>query len=140
MAISTDIIVGFPGETDADFRDTLGLLDEVQYDSVFSFKYSPRPNTPALALGDDVPEEEKGRRLTFLQERQKLIQYNKNAAMQGQVLEVLVDGRPRSRFTLSGRLTNNRVVNFDGPDDLMGRIAKVEITGFTANSLKGVRI
>jgi len=140
MAISTDIIVGFPGETDADFRDTLGLLDEVQYDSVFSFKYSPRPNTPALALGDDVPEEEKGRRLTFLQERQKLIQYNKNAAMQGQVLEVLVDGRPRSRFALSGRLTNNRVVHFFGPDDLKGRIAKVEITGFTANSLKGVRI
>ena len=140
MAISTDIIVGFPGETDADFRDTLSLLDEVQYDSVFSFKYSPRPNTPALALGDDIPEEEKGSRLTFLQESQKLIQYNKNSAMQGQVLEVLVDGRPRSRFTLSGRLSNNRVVNFDGPDDLMGRIVNVQITGFAANSLKGVRI
>jgi len=140
MAISTDIIVGFPGETDADFRDTLSLLDEVQYDSVFSFKYSPRPNTPALALGDDIPEEEKGSRLTFLQERQKLIQYNKNSAMQGRVLEVLVDGRPRSRFTLSGRLSNNRVVNFDGPDDLMGRIVNVQITGFAANSLKGVRI
>ena len=74
-----------------------------------------------------------------MQERQKLIQYNKNAAMKGQVLEVLVDGRPRSHFTLSGRLSNNRIVNFDGPDDLMGRIVKVEITGFSANSLKGVR-
>jgi tRNA-2-methylthio-N6-dimethylallyladenosine synthase len=140
MAISTDIIVGFPGETEADFRNTLGLLDEVEYDSVFSFKYSPRPNTPALALGDDIPEEEKGSRLTSLQERQKLIQYNKNAGMQGQVFEVLVDGRPRSHFTLSGRLSNNRVVNFDGPDDLMGRIVKVQITGFAANSLKGIRI
>ena len=140
IAISTDIIVGFPGETDADFRDTLSLLDEVQYDSVFSFKYSPRPNTPALALGDDVPEEEKGSRLTFLQERQRLIQYNKNASMQGQAFEVLVDGRPRSHFTLAGRLTDNRVVNFDGPDELMGRIVEVQITGFAANSLKGALI
>jgi tRNA-2-methylthio-N6-dimethylallyladenosine synthase len=140
IAISTDIIVGFPGETEADFRDTLSLLDEVQYDSVFSFKYSPRPSTPALELSDDVPEEEKGRRLTLLQEQQKLIQYNKNAGTQGQVFEVLVDGRPRSNFTLSGRLSNNKIVNFDGPDDLLGRIVKVQITGFSANSLKGAGI
>ncbi len=140
IAISTDIIVGFPGETEADFRDTLSLLDKVQYDSVFSFKYSPRPNTPALELGDDVPEEEKGSRLALLQERQKLIQYDKNAGAQGQVFEVLVDGRPRSNFTLSGRLSNNKIVNFNGPDDLLGRIVKVQITGFSANSLKGVRI
>jgi tRNA-2-methylthio-N6-dimethylallyladenosine synthase len=140
IAISTDIIVGFPGESEADFRDTLSLLDKVQYDSVFSFKYSPRPNTPALELGDDVPEEEKGSRLALLQERQKLIQYNKNAGAQGQVFEVLVDGRPRSNFTLSGRLSNNKIVNFNGPDDLLGRIVKVQITGFGANSLKGVSI
>jgi tRNA-2-methylthio-N6-dimethylallyladenosine synthase len=140
IAISTDIIVGFPGETEADFRDTLSLLDKVQYDGVFSFKYSPRPNTQALELGDDVPEEEKGSRLALLQEQQKLIQYNKNAGAQGQVFEVLVDGRPRSNFTLSGRLSNNKIVNFNGPDELLGHIVKVQITGFSANSLKGVGI
>jgi tRNA-2-methylthio-N6-dimethylallyladenosine synthase len=138
IAISTDIIVGFPGETEADFRDTLSLLDEVQYDNVFSFKYSPRPNTAALSLPDCVSDEEKGRRLEVLQERQKLIQYNRNAAYQGQVMEVLVDDKARSRFSLAGRTTNNKIVNFDGPEILMGQIVPVQITGFSANSLKGV--
>jgi tRNA-2-methylthio-N6-dimethylallyladenosine synthase len=140
IAISTDIIVGFPGETDADFRDTLQLLDEVQYDCVFSFKYSPRPNTRALELRDEVPDEEKGARLKLLQDQQKLIQFNKNAAYRGQVVEVLVDGRARSNFALSGRMTNNRIVNFDGPETLLGTFADVEITGFSANSLKGVLV
>jgi tRNA-2-methylthio-N6-dimethylallyladenosine synthase len=140
IAVSTDIIVGFPGESEEDFRDTLSLLDQVQYDSVFSFKYSPRPKTAALELGDDVGEEEKGRRLTVLQEQQKLIQYNKNAAYQGQVVEVLVDGRARSRFALAGRMSNNRIVNFDGPESLLGHIVKLEVAGFSANSLKGVWI
>jgi tRNA-2-methylthio-N6-dimethylallyladenosine synthase len=138
IAISTDIIVGFPGESEADFEDTLSLLDQVQYDSVFSFKYSPRPNTAALDLRDEVPEGEKGRRLTVLQDHQKLIQYNKNSAYVGQVLEVLVEDRARSHYALAGRSTNNKVVNFDGPEELMGRFVPVEITGFSANSLKGV--
>lgn len=138
IALSTDIIVGFPGETEADFQDTLSLLDEVQYDNVFSFKYSPRPNTAALSLPDGVSEEEKGRRLKVLQEQQKLIQYNRNAAYLGQIMEVLVDDNARSRFSLAGRTTNNKIVNFDGPETLMGQIVPVEITGFSANSLKGV--
>ncbi len=137
IALSTDIIVGFPGETEADFQDTLSLLDEVQYDNVFSFKYSPRPDTAALALPDNTAEEEKGRRLKFLQERQKLIQYNKHAAYLGQVVEVLADGRARSNFRLAGRTTTNKIVNFDGPESLMGHIVPVQITGFGANSLKG---
>jgi tRNA-2-methylthio-N6-dimethylallyladenosine synthase len=140
IAISSDIIVGFPGETERDFMDTISLLDRVQYDSVFSFKYSPRPNTQALDLEDEIPEEEKGRRLSFLQDRQRLIQYNKNAAFLGQVEEVLVEERARSRFSLAGRTSSNRVVNFDGPEDLMGRFIPVQITGFSANSLKGIRI
>ncbi len=73
-----------------------------------------------------------------LQEQQKLIQYNKNAAYHGQIVEVLVDGRARSNFKLSGRSSNNKIVNFDGPESLMGRIVRVEISGFSANSLKGV--
>ncbi|NWG14078.1 MAG: tRNA (N6-isopentenyl adenosine(37)-C2)-methylthiotransferase MiaB [Acidobacteria bacterium] len=137
IAISTDIIVGFPGETEADFQATLSLLDEVQYDWVFAFRYSPRPNTAALNLQDDVPDEEKRRRLSLLQEQQRLIQYNRNAAYQGRILEVLADGRAKSRFTLSGRTTENRIVNFDGPETLLGRIVPVAITGFGANSLKG---
>ena len=140
IAISTDLIVGFPGESEADFRDTLSLIDEVQFDSAFSFKYSPRPNTPALDLPDEVPEQEKGRRLMILQEQQRLIQYNKNAACQGRVMDVLVDGRAKSRFSLAGRTTENKIVNFDGPDSLMGRIAPVRISGFSANSLKGIRV
>ena len=88
IAVTTDIIVGFPGETEEDFQDTISLIDQVQYDSVFSFKYSPRPNTAALDLPGEIPEEEKGRRLIYLQERQKLIQYNKNASYLGKTVEV----------------------------------------------------
>jgi len=138
IAISTDIIVGFPGETEADFRDTLHLLDEVQYDCVFSFKYSPRPNTHALELRDDLEDEQKGARLKLLQDQQKVIQLNKNAGFQGRVVEVLTEGRARSNFSLSGRMSNNRIVNFDGPDFLLGQFVQVEISGFSANSLKGV--
>ncbi len=138
IAISTDIIVGFPGETEADFQDTLSLLDEVQYDNVFSFNYSPRPNTAALEFADNTSDEEKGRRLGILQEQQKLIQYNKNAAYLDQVMEVLVDDKARNRFNLAGRTTNNKIINFDGPENLMGQIVAVRITGYSANSLKGV--
>jgi len=138
IAISTDLIVGFPGETDGDFRDTLSLLDEVQYDSAFSFKYSPRPNTAALSLPGEIPEEEKGSRLEILQEHQKRIQEKKNAAYLGRFMEVLVEGNARSRYSLTGRTGNNKIVNFDGPEALMGRIVDVEITGSSANSLKGV--
>jgi tRNA-2-methylthio-N6-dimethylallyladenosine synthase len=140
IAISTDIIVGYPGETEADFQDTLTLLDAVQYDSAFSFKYSRRPHTAALNLSDEVPEEEKGRRLTLVQQKQKLIQYKRNEAYQGRILEVLVEDKARSRFRLMGRASNNKIVNFDGPETLIGKFIQVEITGFSPNSLKGVWI
>ncbi len=138
IAISTDLIAGFPGESEADFQDTLSLLDEVQYDSVFSFKYSPRPHTAALDFPDEISEEEKGRRLDMLQQKQRLIQYSRNAAYLGQRLEVLVEGNARSRFRLMGRLSNNKIVNFDWPDAKIGQFIKVEITGFSPNSLKGI--
>ncbi len=138
IAISTDIIVGFPGETEEDFRDTLQLLDEVQYDCVYSFKYSPRPNTVALGLGNDLPEEEKGRRLQALQEQQRLIQFNKNAGHVGEILEVLAEEKARSKFDLAGRASNNKIVNFDGPDSLIGQFVQIKVTGFSANSLKGI--
>src|SRR4029077_1299185 len=81
IAITTDIIVGFPGETEADFAETLSLLDEVRYDSLFSFKYSPRPNTPSLKMPDAISEEEKSRRLAVLQEKQREIQGERNATL-----------------------------------------------------------
>ncbi len=140
IAISTDIIVGFPGETEADFQDTLRLLDEVQYDSVFSFKYSPRPNTHALKLSGEVGDEEKGARLKLLQDQQRVIQFNKNSAYQGRTYEVLADGKARLNFALTGRMSNNKIVNFDGPESMLGNFVNVEITGFSANSLKGVLV
>lgn len=138
IAISTDLIVGYPGETEEDFQDTLTLMDEVQYDSAFSFRYSPRPNTAAFNLPDDVPDEEKGRRLTLLQERQKEIQYERNSEYPGKRMEVLVEANARSRMRLMGRTGNNKIVNFDGPDTLIGTLVQVEITGFSPNSLKGI--
>jgi tRNA-2-methylthio-N6-dimethylallyladenosine synthase len=86
-SITTDIIVGFPGETERDFEETLALLDEVQYDSLFSFKYSPRPNTAALAMPDHIPEEEKQRRLVIVQEKQRAIQIRRNAELIGAIEE-----------------------------------------------------
>jgi tRNA-2-methylthio-N6-dimethylallyladenosine synthase len=140
ISISTDLIVGFPGETEADFRDTLSLLDAVQYDSVFSFKYSPRPNTSALILPDEIAEKEKGSRLEQLQDRQREIQYRKNETYMRLKMEVLVEDKAKTRFSLTGRTSNNKIVNFNGPEILMGRFVQVEITGFSPNSLKGVWI
>jgi tRNA-2-methylthio-N6-dimethylallyladenosine synthase len=140
IAISTDIIVGYPGERDEDFLDTLSLLDAVQYDSAFSFKYSPRPNTAAFNVPDDVPDEEKRKRLDVVQKRQKEIQSQKNAEWIGRRLEVLVEDKARSRVSLTGRSSDNRIVNFDGPENLIGYFAQVEISGSSPNSLKGVWI
>jgi tRNA-2-methylthio-N6-dimethylallyladenosine synthase len=137
ISISTDIIVGFPGETESDFQDTLSLLDEVQYDSAFSFTYSPRPFTAALDLHDEISNEEKGRRLAAVQERQQQIQYRRNAAYLGRRVEILVENKARSRVNLSGRMGNNKIVNFDGSETLMGQIVQVEIAGYSPNSLKG---
>ena len=141
MALTTDIIVGFPGETEADFEATLKLLDEVQYDSLFSFKYSPRPNTSALALQDHVPEEEKTRRLMILNEKQRAIQICRNAELVGTVEEVLVEGRNPSLGQWIGRTSQNRTLNFTHPDNggasLLGRYLQVRVTRSGPNSLAG---
>jgi len=112
MAISTDIIVGFPGETEEDLKATLDLLDEVEFDSIFSFKYSRRPNTPALALDDQIPEEEKVRRLTIVQEHQRAIQIRRNARHLGTVEECLVEGFNKATGQWIGRTSQNKTLNF----------------------------
>src|SRR6202162_1277652 len=148
IAITTDIIVGFPGETEAEFEQTLSLLEEVQYDSLFNFKYSRRPNTPALALEDHIPEEEKTRRLTILQEMQRAIQIRRNSALVGTVEEAFVEGYNQATGQWIGRTTQNRPLNFihpefPGPEDgatLAGKYCNVRVTRAGPNSLAGERV
>ena len=140
IAISTDIIVGFPGETEADLDDTLGLLEEVEYDSIFSFKYSRRPNTAALALGDHMTEEEKSRRLAIVQEKQRAIQIQRNAAYVGSVEECLVEGFNKATGQWIGRTSQNKPLNFLRPgadEDLHGHYVDVRVTRAGPNSLAG---
>ena len=139
IALSTDMIVGFPGETAEDFEETLSLVGTVRYHSMFSFKYSPRPNTLALKrMPDDVPEEEKTRRIVALQALQKDVQGELYAAAVGRHEEVLVDARSRRRdWELSGRTSGNTVVNFSGDPSWIGRLVRVRITAANPNSLRG---
>ncbi|HSK10008.1 MAG TPA: tRNA (N6-isopentenyl adenosine(37)-C2)-methylthiotransferase MiaB [Vicinamibacterales bacterium] len=140
IALSTDMIVGFPGETDADFEDTLSLVRQVGFHAMFSFKYSQRPNTlAAKRLPDDVREEEKGRRLSALQEVQRGIQLGLNQAMVGREVEVLVDSQSRRRTEdVSGRTTGNVVVNLPGAATLIGRLVTVRVTAAGPNSVRGL--
>jgi tRNA-2-methylthio-N6-dimethylallyladenosine synthase len=141
MSITTDIIVGFPGEAEADFGETLSLLERAQYDGVYSFKFSPRPNTPALHMPDSVPEEEKGSRLAALQEKQRQIQLARNAKLIGETFEVLVDNRGGREGQWAGRTPCNRIVNFTSSSDaLMGQYVQVLITRGGPNSLLGEQV
>lgn len=139
LQLSTDMIVGFPGETAEDFADTLSLVGLVEYHSMFSFKYSERPNTLASKrMPDDVPEEEKSARLQALQDAQREIQGRLHASLVGAEVEVLVDSVSRRRDTeLSGRTTGNTVVNFPGNPDLLGSLVRVRIERAGPNSLWG---
>ena len=139
LALSTDMIVGFPGETAEDFEATLSLTAAARYHSMFSFKYSPRPNTLALKrMPDDVREDEKTRRIVALQALQKTIQGELFAAAVGRVEPVLVDSTSRRReWELSGRTSGNTVVNFPGEPAWVGQIVDVRITGANPNSLRG---
>ena len=139
ITLSTDTIVGFPGETEADFADTLSLTRTVGFHGMFSFKYSERPNTlAARRLADDVAESDKSRRLLELQAIQKEIQASLLRAMRGRTVEVLVDSRSRRRHDeYSGRTTGNTVVNFPGERDWIGRFVRVTIERTGPNSVWG---
>jgi tRNA-2-methylthio-N6-dimethylallyladenosine synthase len=139
--VTTDIIVGFPGETDADFENTLSLMDEVGYAGAFSFKYSPRPNTPALHMADAIAEEEKGRRLAALQEKQRHIQLRTNQSLAGSTFEVLVERQSRNLSHWSGHTTCNRVISFTSPEeDLVGKYVQVCVTQGGPTSLIGEHV
>jgi len=138
IAITTDIIVGFPGETEEDFNNTMTLLEEVEFDGTFSFNYSPRPGTEAATYTDQIPWGISNKRLIRLQELQGEITKRKNVERVGRVEEVLVEGLSRNDpGWISGRTTQNRVVNFPGDRSLTSRMVKVRITEGFQNSLRG---
>ena len=145
IAITTDIIVGFPGETEAEFLETVSLVEEVEYDSMFIFKYSKRPNTPALRYDDHISEEEKTRRFLFLQERQRAIQIRRNAKYVGKTEEVNVEGYNVATRQWIGRTSQNKTLNFtdiDNPEPrngctLVGQYLEVLVTRAGPNSLAG---
>jgi len=139
VALSTDIIVGFPGETEDEFGDTLELLRQVGYDEIYSFVYSPRPQTVSGKIfDDDIPNEIKKDRLARVQNLQREISLNKNRQKIGNVEEILVEGRSKLKNgQIMGRTDTNRIVNVEGPETLIGKFVSVRITGATATSLLG---
>ena len=138
IRLSTDIIVGFPGETDQEFQDTMDLVHEMNFDMSFSFIYSARPGTPAANLPDPIPMEVKKKRLKILQDRLLLQVARYSEAMIGTTQRILVTGlSKKSTKQLAGRTECNRVVNFDGPADLQGQFVTIQITEAQPNSLRG---
>jgi len=137
ITISSDFIVGFPGETERDFAATMDLIRDVNFDQSFSFIYSRRPGTPAASLADDVSDEEKHRRLDALQDRLNTQSREISRKMVGTVQRVLVERRGKRHSQLAGRTENSRWVNFDGPDTLLQRFAHVLVTEALQNSLRG---
>jgi tRNA-2-methylthio-N6-dimethylallyladenosine synthase len=141
VSLTTDIIIGFPGEAETDFEETLSLLSAIQSDGVFAFKYSPRPNTPARDWPDAIPEEEKVKRLAILLDHQRQIQIANNGLLVGKEYEVLVDTYHAARNQWAGRTTSNRIVNFTSPhSSLLGQYIQARITRGGPNSLVGEQL
>ena len=140
LVLTTDIIVGFPGETDAEFEDTLRLVETVGYDAMFTFIYSPRVGTRAAEMPDPMSREDKQRNFDRLLETANAISAEKHAAYVGTVQEVLVDGPSREPGMLSGRTMNGRLVHLPGGEDLIGQFVKVKITDYTTWSLFGEKV
>jgi tRNA-2-methylthio-N6-dimethylallyladenosine synthase len=141
ISLTTDVIVGFPGETEEDFEETLSLLDHAQYDGAFSFKYSPRPNTPSLKMDDAVPEQEKSRRLAILMERQREIQRARNEKLIGREFEVMVEGKSRKEKQWTGHTSSNKLMNFTSSrEESLGDYVRVMATAATPNCLVGERL
>jgi len=140
ISLTTDIIVGFPGETERELEETLSLLDLVGYDSAFTFKYSPRPNTPALQLDDAIPDAEKARRLAVVNEKQRQVSAHRNKRHLGQIIEVMVEGKNAARGQWVGRTSQIKVMNFTVPEGVelkTGSYVDVLVTASFPNSLVG---
>ncbi len=140
ISITTDIIVGFPGETNSDFEETITLLDEVGYDGVFAFKYSPRPHTPALSMIDSIGDEEKSKRLAIVLERQREIQRTSYCRHVGSIIEVMVEGKNEARGQWIGRTSQNKTLNFTAAAEKSPQIGSyhpIRVTASFPNSLVG---
>jgi tRNA-2-methylthio-N6-dimethylallyladenosine synthase len=137
MAITSDMIVGFPGERVEDFQDTMEVMEQVSFDGLYSFRFSPRPGTRAATRQETVPEAEKLRRLHALQDLQKRIGLEKHEGLEGKTVEVFVEGRSRDGAQWMGRTRANKIVNFSGPEGLMGQFVAVTILQGCQNSLRG---
>ena len=141
IAITSDIITGFPGETDEDFQGTMRALSEIEYDGIYAFKYSKRPGTKALELPDHISEEIKSRRLDEILRFQETVTHKKNKALEGEVLEILVEGTSVSDpDTLTGRTGTNKIVNFSGDRKDIGKIIQVNIIKARMHSLDGEKV
>jgi tRNA-2-methylthio-N6-dimethylallyladenosine synthase len=138
IAITTDFIVGFPGETEADFEETMDLIERVRFDAAFTFLYSARKGTPAAAYADTVPEEDKHRRFNRMVERLNAITAEKNRAYLGRTETVLAEGPSKTNpDMMTGRTDAGKVVNFRAPAEYAGRMLPVRITGVRTFSLYG---
>lgn len=139
ISLSSDFIIGFPGETDADFETTMNFIADIGFDHSFSFIYSPRPGTPAASLLDPIPLEVKKQRLQLLQNRINTQSRAISRRMLDTIVPVLVESSAKYEGQLQGRTENNRIVNFDGPLDLIGQLVNVQITECLTNCMRGVR-
>jgi tRNA-2-methylthio-N6-dimethylallyladenosine synthase len=138
IGITADVMVGFPGEDEGDFHETLDLIQRVQFDNLFSFKYSPRKGTEAAHFPNQIDEPTKSRRLRVLQDLQKEITLKRNRALKGRCEDILVEGASKgSKEEMTGRTSSNKVVNFKGDPGLIGQLVKVRIEEGYANSLRG---
>ena len=140
LSLTTDLIVGFPGETEAEFEETIMLMHDCQFDAVFSFKYSPRPNTPAISMEDSIPDAEKSRRLLIMQDRQREIQRANYERRVGKIYEVMVEGINEARGQVIGRTSQNITLNFTLSCQLApttGSYTNVLVTKSYPNSLVG---
>jgi tRNA-2-methylthio-N6-dimethylallyladenosine synthase len=141
IGLSSDVMVGFPGETETDFQETLQLLEQVEFDMLFSFRYSDRPPARASHFADKIPEPVKVRRLVELQALQAEITLRRNRAEVGLIREVLVEGPSKAGSSqLTGRTQQNRIVNFTGSKDLIGRLVSVRVTTAFTHSLQGLLV
>jgi tRNA-2-methylthio-N6-dimethylallyladenosine synthase len=141
ISVTSDIIVGFPGESVSDFEETLSLLDKVGYDGVYAFTYSPRPNTTAKSMPDAIAEEEKSNRLAILQDRQRQIQIARNEKLVGATFEIMVDTHHAARSQWAGRSSSNLIVNFSSPhSNLLGEYVQARITRAAPFSLVGEQV
>ena len=135
LVLTSDVIVGFPGETEEEFEDTISLIEAVRYDSLFTFIFSPRPGTPAASMADPTPKEEKNRRFDRLCAIQNAISEEIHRSYVGNTLRCLVDGREKDQLT--ARTEGGRLVRFAGDETLIGSFLDLRITGATTWSLTG---